>query len=311
MVVILGHRRQRTFERVLFFLCLSLFLFYSGSLLFLNGQIHYGEAPQSLRLFSWPLICAGLLFVPSLPIHLHVEYAHIRGILHDENAERLWLAASYLPLAYFLPLILVMIHTGREYDFATPINAIGVGFKIWFATSFLVGLSWQRRFAREAADGEERSFHKQLVWQLAIAASWVLIIHAERNAAENSRVFVSILLAAVPLKCLGVLVRKVHKFNFLQIGRQSNLIYAVVLAFAALLYLSFVRRVSLWLEPTLPPEATAAILLFLPVVFFEPLQRVLRATLRKTAHNAMDLTQRMMGPIPDVAPLGNFSRLIQ
>jgi len=172
MVVILGHRRQRTFERVLFFLCLSLFLFYSGSLLFLNGQIHYGESPQILQRFSWAMICAGLLFVPSLLIHLHLEYARIRGILRDQKAEKLWLAVSYLPLAYFLPLLLVMIRTGREYDFATPINAIGVAFKIWFATSFLVGLFWQRRFAREAADGEERSFHKQLVWQLAIAASW-------------------------------------------------------------------------------------------------------------------------------------------
>ena len=33
MVVILGYRRQRNFERVLFFLFTSLFLFYSGSLL--------------------------------------------------------------------------------------------------------------------------------------------------------------------------------------------------------------------------------------------------------------------------------------
>src|SRR5260221_889136 len=100
MVVILGHRRQRTFERVLFFLCLSLFLFSSGSLLFLNGQIHYGESPQILQRFSWAMICAGLLFVPSLLIHLHLEYARIRGILRDQKAEKLWLAVSYLPLAY-------------------------------------------------------------------------------------------------------------------------------------------------------------------------------------------------------------------
>jgi hypothetical protein len=40
MVVILGYRRQRNFERVFFFLCLALFLFYGGSLLALNAQIH-------------------------------------------------------------------------------------------------------------------------------------------------------------------------------------------------------------------------------------------------------------------------------
>ena len=32
MVVILGYRRQRNFERVFFFLCLALFCFYGGSL---------------------------------------------------------------------------------------------------------------------------------------------------------------------------------------------------------------------------------------------------------------------------------------
>jgi len=41
MVVILGYRRQRNFERVFFFLCLALFLFYSGSLLALNAQIYF------------------------------------------------------------------------------------------------------------------------------------------------------------------------------------------------------------------------------------------------------------------------------
>ena len=39
MVVILGYRRQRNFERVFFFLCLALFLFYGGSLLAINSEI--------------------------------------------------------------------------------------------------------------------------------------------------------------------------------------------------------------------------------------------------------------------------------
>ena len=62
---------------------------------------------------------------------------------------------------------------------------------------------------------------------------------------------------------LGILIGNVQRFNFLQIGRQRNLIYAVFWCFVALLYLSFVRSASLWLEPYLPPEATAALLLFL------------------------------------------------
>jgi signal transduction histidine kinase len=65
----------------------------------------------------------------------------------------------------------------------------------------------------------------------------------------------------------------------------------------------------LWMEPYLPPEATAAILLFLPVVFFEPLQRLMRGILRRTAQTEMDHAQRMMAPIQEVARLGNLAKL--
>src|SRR5271170_3460129 len=66
MVVILGYRRQRNFERVFFFLCLALFLFYSGSLLALNAQIHYGVPPVGLREFAITIIIVGLCLVPGL-----------------------------------------------------------------------------------------------------------------------------------------------------------------------------------------------------------------------------------------------------
>ncbi len=71
--------------------------------------------------------------------------------------------------------------------------------------------------------------------------------------------------------------------------------------------LSLIRRASLWMEPYLPPEASAAILLFLPVVFFEPLQRLMRRILRRTAQMEMDHAQRMMAPIQEVARLGNLA----
>jgi signal transduction histidine kinase len=307
LTAILGHRRQRAFERILFFLCLALFFFYGGSLLALNADLHYPETPRPLLQFSWLLICLGLTALPALFIHLHVEYASIRGILLGRGGKWIWVVVCYAPLFYFLPRL---VGLPVAFDFLTPINALGMVFKIWLALAFLVGLCWQRRFAKDATDAEEKSFHRQLIWQMAFAAAWVYMIHAVRNSVENTRALTSILLAGLPLFSLGTLLRKVQKFNFLQIGRQSNLIYAVVLAFVALLYLSLVRRVSLWFEPAFPPEATAAVLLFLPVVFFEPLQRIFRTSLRKTAHSEMDLTQRMMGPIQEVARLGNFAKLV-
>ena len=129
-----------------------------------------------------------------------------------------------------------------------------------------------------------------------------------RVTEQNAEVYITIvgLFALAPLVAL---IRNVQRFNFLQIGRQRNLIFAVFAAFVALLYFSLIRRVSLWLDQYLPPEATAAILLFLPVVLFEPLQRLMGRILQRTAHAEMDRTQRMMGPILEVARLGDLGRL--
>src|SRR5215472_14873379 len=95
MVVILGYRRQRNFERVFFFLCLALFLFYSGSLLALNSQIYYAQPPGSLNIFSWTVLSLGLCFLPPLLVHLHLEYAEDRSLLRGPVLKRLLLAGFY------------------------------------------------------------------------------------------------------------------------------------------------------------------------------------------------------------------------
>src|SRR5881409_3246022 len=81
MVVILGYRRQRNFERVFFFLSVALFLFYAGSLLALNAQIYYLQPPSLLAAFAKTLLCAGLCVLPTLLIHAHVEYADTVGMM--------------------------------------------------------------------------------------------------------------------------------------------------------------------------------------------------------------------------------------
>src|SRR5215469_8276874 len=103
MVVILGYRRQRNFERVFFFLCLALFFFYGGSLLALNAQIHYVVPPPPVLLtsFAKTLLCAGLCFLPPLLIHLHFEYAGTRGMLNSRILKRMALLAAYAPVLYF------------------------------------------------------------------------------------------------------------------------------------------------------------------------------------------------------------------
>jgi signal transduction histidine kinase len=59
----------------------------------------------------------------------------------------------------------------------------------------------------------------------------------------------------------------------------------------------------------LPPEATAAILLFLLVVFIEPIQRLFGRRLQKTAQNEMDRVQRLTMEIQEEARQGDLVQL--
>src|SRR5260370_1904937 len=88
MVVILDYRRQRNFERVFFFLCLSLFFFYGGSLLAVNAQIHYFTPPLAADAVSATLLPIGLSLVPPLPVHLPFASAGTRALLKSPVAQR-------------------------------------------------------------------------------------------------------------------------------------------------------------------------------------------------------------------------------
>ena len=140
-----------------------------------------------------------------------------------------------------------------------------------------------------------------------VAQLHVLTPPMSRNLAD----VVSTALALLALLPSAVLIYLVQRFNFLQIGRQKNLVYAVSATFLALLYLSLVRRLSVWLEPELPPEATASILLFVLVIFFEPLQRLLGRRLQETAHREMDRVQRLTAQIQHEARGGDLNLLVK
>jgi signal transduction histidine kinase len=312
MIVILGHRRQRDFERILFFLCLALVFIFGSSLLALNAQLYYTTIPPSLAIFARTVLCFGLWFLPSLLIHLHVEYAQIRELLQVGSKKRIWLMGAYAPAALLLPWLYTALRLRSGFDFVLPSNFLGWPFQVWLVAGLFIAAGWQRRFTKAAPDDQQKAFHRTVGYELVIVALGISVLHVAlrlRLAGEESVTFYSILLASFVLAPLVGLIQNVQRFNFLQIGRQRNLIYAVFATFLALLYLGFIRRASQWLEPYLPPEATAAILLFLPVVFFEPLQRLMKKALRRTAQTELDRAQRMMGAILEVARLGNLEEL--
>jgi signal transduction histidine kinase len=312
MVVILGYRRQRNFERVFFFLCLALFFFYGGSLLVLNSQIYYHQPPAALNQFAIVIISIGLCMLPALLLHLHMEYAETRGLLESKRWKLgvlLLFYAACLHLAYHrIPSLL----QDPQFNFLVPGSSLGDGFAIVLAVSLAWCGGWERRFATAVPDKPQRYFH----WTLLVffGASFLAVdalhlgpFHMQARTTETLATAFTLL----PILPFGVLIYLVYRHNFFQIGRQKNLLYAISATFLALLYLSLVRRVGTWLEPLLPPEASASILLFVLVIFIEPLQRVLGRRLEETAHQEMDRVQRLSAEIQQEARQGNLGGLLR
>src|SRR5713101_2557745 len=312
MVVILGYRRQRNFERVFFFLCLALFFFYGGSLLALNSQIYYPLPPTALNEFAIAIISVGLCILPALLLHLHMEYAETRGLLKIKRWKLAVLFLSYgacLHLAYQrIPVLL----QDRHFNFLEPGSSLGPGFAMVLAVALAWCGGWERRFATAAPDKPQRYFHWTLLVVfaasfLAVAGLHLAPLHLEARRAEEFATAFS-LLSILPF---SVLIFLVYRHNFLQIGRQTNLLYAISATFLALLYLSLVRRLSIRLEPVFPPEATASILLFVLVIFIEPLQRALGRRLQETAQKEMDLAHRLASEIQQEARRGDVPQLAE
>jgi len=155
MVVILGYRRQRNFERVFFFLCLALFFFYGGSLLALNAQIHYPVPPPALQAFAGALLYIGLCALPPILIHLHLEYAATRGLLMKSDTKRLIILAAYVPMVFFGLRVYPLLASNSGLDLLAPGRSLGLGYGVWLALAFLVCFWWQGRFSAEAPDAPE------------------------------------------------------------------------------------------------------------------------------------------------------------
>lgn len=311
MVVILGHRRQRNFERVFFFLCLSFTLICGSSLLALNAQLYYPSPPPALLAFAWTFLCLGLWLLPALIVHLHVEYASLQNRIGTSTTKYAWLAVAYLPAFVLLPRLLNALQRRQDFVLSPPSLQFGGYFQLWLLLAIGAAAYWQWRFQSVLPHVEAARLHQILFWNFLCLGAVVFAFFREarkHGSADNGYLLDVMILCGVILPLIA-LIWDIQGDNFLQIRRQRNLIYSVFGVFLALLYLSFVRRASVWLEPYLPPEATAALLLFLPVVFFEPLQRVIRRLLRQTAQTEVDRAQKLMGPINELARLGDMEKL--
>jgi hypothetical protein len=100
IVLILGHRRPRTFERLLFLLAMALFLVYSGGLLEINAAIEYGSPPAATSLLYTMLISFGTAFLPALLVHSHIQYLRLVS-----PTKLPWFFTAFVVVLYATPFV--------------------------------------------------------------------------------------------------------------------------------------------------------------------------------------------------------------
>ena len=295
LALILGHRRPRLFERLLFFLCLSLFLTYSGGLLEINALVEYGAPPNATRIFYTALIYLGLATLPALA--LAAELVYVRTILARKLARTWWII---LGLFCLLPLAFL----------SQPASERESALLFGLALASIMTSTLEFFVAKHGRDRNERNFFRwlggfSLLGLVVLFLRWVL--PAQFVATSYDLLTVIVMIGLLPG---ALLLYYAVRRNFLEFGAQRNLMYALPATFLALLYLALVRRVSGWLEPVMPPEATAAVLLFSLIFLFEPLERVIGPILQERFRQGMSGVQRLSIELQQEARQGNVTRLI-
>jgi signal transduction histidine kinase len=321
IVLIIGYRRRRAFERILFFLSLSLFLFYAGFLLALNSTLYYTIVPGPTTTFSMVLMAAGLAALPGLFIHANISYGQSIGLFGLKKWHTRSVAAGYLISIPFL-LMAAQIYVERRSGGGPVTNLLRVSAIAWVGACILATIvcagfqlklasASRKRFtvSDESAGGRKiQPFMAVCFAALGIAVLTFLLFLRNTEAPGDW--------LAIGIAFLGILpgaglIYTIVRFNFLGMGAQKNLVYAISGAFLALLYLGAVRRVSAWLEPVLPPEATWSIMLFMLVGFFEPLQRVASRLLRRQFQEQVDRVQKLGAELQREAQHGEIVPLLR
>jgi two-component system, NtrC family, sensor histidine kinase HydH len=311
LALIVGHRRPRRFERVLFLLVLALFFIYSGCLLAANATIHYLTPPGATELFAVGVILLGLAALPALLVHAEVECAGTVRADGIPPRHALITGAFYVPLVFFAVRFLPQLIGSSTIHFLSSDGLASRFYGIWLGLALAASAAFEIQISRADIEVQARRFHRILAGCLTLLAMLILSTYGFGFPRDPSKF--SILATVVILAGLlpgGLLGYFTLRYNFLQIGMQRNLVYAVSAAFLALLYLAFVRRLGIWFEPVLPPEATAAVLLFILVFLFEPLERVIGRTLYRSFQQRMDRVQRLVLELQREAENGDVQKLI-
>ena len=320
MILIVGYRRRRTFERVLFFLALALFLNYAARLLFDNSLLYYTDM-EPLRIGFEAIILAtiGLAAIPGLLVHSHFAFGW-----GDLNLPRRWWQVVVIGLSYFPSTLIAWFFLSRPLDNDSIWLQAGLGsspiYLVWLSCVLAGCAALQLTFARRQQRKTPRYLYNFLAAYFAgfglLAINYFMAhYHSIGRIQSMSGLWEQpswkpMAMTFEWILPLALIVYAIVRYRALGIGSQKNLVYSVSIAFLAILYLSVVRRLSGWLEPFLPPEATASILLFVLVAFFEPLQRLASRLLRRRFQEQVDRLQHLSSDLQREALRGELTQFL-
>jgi signal transduction histidine kinase len=308
LALILGHRRPRKFERLLFLLILSMFLIYAGGLLEINAQIQYGSPPEATKVFYEDLIALGTLFLLPLVAQAHIAYM--------EQAQKATIPAWMMTLSYAIFLVpgwrlaeaALVSHNHPEQGLVAFLHSLMREAGPTVAASALIAMPLQLKILAAKVPSERSVFR----WLFSVTSLSAVIFILEQAMGPSSAWTDGIHTAATVVGVFpgAVVIYYALRHNFLDFGAQRNLVYALSTTFLALLYLALVRRVSVWLEAVLPPEATASILLFVLIFLFEPLERVIGPALHRAHQKRFGRMQKLAVELQERARHGELEPLV-
>ena len=301
MVLILGQRRMRRFEWLLFWLTAGLFMWNSGNLLSLNLGLRYGVAANPMTALSRLIPFVGLLMVFSLLVPVHAGYA-----ARFDGGQGTMLRFAYV---FFLPLLAAPWAIARlaghlELDGLVALGPFIRPIVLWASAALVCAAFLNLRVAQNATAHWARTLHSGLGIIEALVAlgfSGKYLFATLPVLSLGGYFSTSLMLAAVvPGAWIGY---SVLRNNFLELRVQRNLVYTIVGIFGLLIYLDVIRRVSSYMElkGMVPAVVTESILIFILVVLFEPAKKLVDNRLRAAFASEFERVQKLSAEVQECA----------
>ena len=303
MVLILGNRRLRRLDWLLFWLISGLFMWNSGNLLALNLGLFHGAGPAMLSRAARLIPLLGLVLAAPLLVQVHLNYL--------EQFSPVSPVAALLSRVFYVPLIAVPWMVGKlagrlDLDPSQALGWYGKMLVAWLVAALLAamainGLLVYRHFESDSGLRRLHAWLLGLLGTLALGFAWAFLLRPSPHQGLGGYAVTLLMLIAVAPG--GLVAFAIFRYNLLDLRVQRNVIYSVAAIFGLLLYINLMRRLSGLLEThgILPSAVTEAIMIFILVLFLEPVKKLINRLLHEAFVSEFEKVQKLATEIQDFA----------